>query len=48
LAKGIEQTKAFSSLSFSLSHLLEEEDIIEAVERIYRAYHKALQFSQGL
>jgi cysteine desulfurase len=48
LAKEIEQTKAFSSLSFSLSHLHSEEDIEEAVERIYRAYHKALQFSQGM
>ena len=45
---GIEEKKASCCLSFFLSHLTQEEDVLEAVERISTAYHKALQFSQGL
>lgn len=48
IAKGVAEKKACCCLSFSLSHLLEEQDIIEAAERIERAYQKTLQFSQGL
>lgn len=48
ITKGISEKKASSCLCFSLSHLLEEEDVIEAIERIERAYQKTLQFSQGL